>query len=211
MKKIVVSNKKVMVKVIALGVVLIASLSILAGCSSEYPLVNIANATEQRDSSTTLLSNTYKAAQSEGSPSYGVATLIGSGATVDITVTDYGYDPSVVIVPKGVETTFNFDIQGYSCALFIVMPQQSGYLDLRETTSVTQTLESDFIVTCSMGMYGFKVIVVDDLSDATISSVVEDIKNNSSDYSFQDNSSGYGSCGGGSGSSYCGNSNQWSY
>ncbi len=117
--------------------------------------------------------------------SIATATVKANKATVDIKVVAGGYEPSVVIVQRDVETEFRFDVQSLSCALDIVFPQQNDYFDLTKEPVVTVTPTEDFDIQCTMGMYGVTVLVVDDIASQETADLIQTIKDNPQAYSYE--------------------------
>lgn len=133
-----------------------------------------------------------------------VATLENNAASVVIPVEWFGYQPEVVIVPRGVETSFNFDLLEPSCASYVVFPQTGEVTDLTQSPVVTLVPDTDFTVQCSMGMYGMQVMVVDDLASAETQQLIASIQSNPDSYRFQGSGCAMGGQPGGQGGGCCG-------
>ncbi|MCL2756612.1 MAG: hypothetical protein FWD43_00830 [Coriobacteriia bacterium] len=115
-----------------------------------------------------------------------VATVSGGQATVQIKIGEvgYGYSPNVVIVQKDVPTDFVFTIINPSCATDVVFPQMRKSIDLTKNNIVTVTPQKDFTIECSMQMYGFFVLVVDDVKGSEVDRLLRDIENNPAKYMY---------------------------
>ncbi len=119
-----------------------------------------------------------------------VAEVSGETQSVTINTTGAGYEPKVVVVQKGVPASFEFNLQGRGCDQLIVFPQINKEIDLTKNPVVMVTPTEDFQVSCSMGMYGFQVKVVDDINAVDVNEIQNDIANNPSLYSTSGNSGG---------------------
>lgn len=90
------------------------------------------------------------------------ATMVKND-TVTITV-DGGYQPNVIEIPKGKETTLRFFRKDpSSCLEEVVLPDFKirKFLSLHETTpiSVTPKISGTFEISCGMNMFHGKIIV----------------------------------------------------
>ncbi|MDF2557876.1 MAG: heavy metal transporter [Bacillales bacterium] len=128
-------------------------------------------------------------------PVYGVATIANDKQSFEIDIDSSGYNPNVIIVQKGIETEFNFNIKANSCAIAVVFPQYQDVVDLSQNPEITFTPDKSFQFTCSMSMFGATVIVVDKLDEATIQQVKDEINANPSLYVFQSSGGGCACCG----------------
>lgn len=143
------------------------------------------------------------AAAPAAAPRVVVATQKGDTAQVDVNVVASGYDPAVIIIPRGVKTTFNFSLKENSCAQYVQFPLMSDAQDLSVNPSVVVTATKDFDFTCSMNMYGVKVRVVDDLKGPEVAAIKSQVKKDPASNTFQGSGCGMSS-GSGSGGGCCG-------
>lgn len=134
------------------------------------------------------------------------AQTTGAGSLVTIPVGRYGYEADALVVQRGVETQFQFDLKENSCAEEIFFPTLNQLVDLTQTPVVTLVPEQNFMLQCSMGMYGVPVFVVDDLDSAETQKLIDDIKANPGTYAFQGSgcAMGTGTAPGGQGGGCCG-------
>lgn len=132
-----------------------------------------------------------------------VATQKGDTAQVNVDVVASGYDPAVIIIPRGVKTTFNFSLKENSCAQYVQFPLMSDAQDLSVNSSVVVTATEDFDFMCSMSMYGVKVFVVDDLKGPEVAVIKDQVKQDPANNTFQGSGCGMSS-GSGSGGGCCG-------
>lgn len=123
-----------------------------------------------------------------------VAQVKKGVATVDINVVEDGYDSDVVIVEKGMETTFRFAVNAASCAQYVVFPQLSDSVDVASTKTVTITPTEDFDITCTMAMYGLKVRVVDDINGPAVDEIKQEVLSDPAANTFTE-SAGCACCG----------------
>jgi len=52
--------------------------------------------------------------------SFILASCSGASTTIDLTITDYHYEPDIFTVPAGQEITLNFDNQGFVSHQFVI-------------------------------------------------------------------------------------------
>ena len=120
-----------------------------------------------------------------------VATVEGGRATVELSIGaegfGVGYSTDVVIVQKNLVTDFVFTIRTRSCASDVLFPQLAKSVDLTANNTVTITPVEDFTVECSMQMYGFIVVVVDDINGTEVERLIKDIEDNPSTYTYFSN------------------------
>lgn len=123
-------------------------------------------------------------------PNFGISSVANDKQTVNVDIDSNGYNPNVIIVKKGIKADFHFNVKANSCATSVAFPQYQNAIDVSVNPDITITPTESFQFTCSMSMYGATVIVVDNLDDATIQRVKDDINANPSQYVFQ----GSGGC-----------------
>jgi plastocyanin domain-containing protein len=148
--------------------------------------------------STNVKNDTYLPIKVSETPEYQVetATVNGDIQEVNVKVTSAGYEPSFMIVQKGLKTNFNFDVTQASCAEYVVFPQLAGTVNLAKSKTVMVIPQTDFQFQCDMGMFGSTVFVVDDLNGPEVEQIKQAIKANPEDYVFQGSGCGGGCCGG---------------
>ncbi|MDF2535902.1 MAG: hypothetical protein K0R18_2061 [Bacillales bacterium] len=142
--------------------------------------------------------DTYLPIKVSESPKYQIetATLSGDIQEINVKLTSVGYEPSFMIVQKGLKTNFNFDVTQASCAEYVKFPQLTGTINLADSKTVMVTPQTDFQFQCDMGMFGSTVFVVDDLNGPEVEQIKQAVEANPKDYVFQGSGCGGGCCGG---------------
>ncbi len=100
------------------------------------------------------------------------------GQTADITVSENGYNPAVVVVQKGTKTKIRFVAEKLnSCNSVVSFPQYGGSLDLAAGRLETPYLEvsGDFYFQCGMGMLHGYVKAVDDIHKVDLEAVKREV------------------------------------
>ncbi|MCX7746552.1 MAG: sulfite exporter TauE/SafE family protein [Clostridia bacterium] len=113
---------------------------------------------------------------------------------VSFNVNDYGFSPAVIVMQKGVKTTFiiNGEQLNY-CNNQLVFPEYNAKMPLKDGENKIEFVpERDFTFSCWMGMLNGYVKVVDDINKVDL----DDIKSEIRDYKPAGGSAGGGCCGG---------------
>lgn len=110
----------------------------------------------------------------------GVAEVKDGYQEVVIDVDDNGYNPSVIVLQKGIQAKIKFNpLKLTSCNYVVVFPEYRGKLDLSVGQWETPLLNisTDFTFTCWMGMLNGYVRVVDDLRKVNVEEIKKEFKN----------------------------------
>jgi uncharacterized protein len=103
-----------------------------------------------------------------------LAKRTAEGQVVDVTVSDAGYAPAVVVVQKGVKAKIRFVAERLSaCNSVVSFPEYGGGLDLSKGNLETPYLDvtGDFTFQCGMGMLHGYVKAVDDIGRVDLQAV----------------------------------------
>jgi uncharacterized protein len=123
--------------------------------------------------------------------SIGIAQIVGDSQTAEVTVSDNGYTPAVIVLQKGVKAKIRFKVGRLSgCNSIVSFPEYQGSLSLAKGQLETPYLEvtQDFGFQCGMGMLHGYVRVVDDISRVDLNAVRKTVA------AYQPSSSGSSSC-----------------
>lgn len=109
----------------------------------------------------------------------GIAVLTEEGQYVEISITENGYNPSVIVLKKGVPATINFKAKTLTDEnRRIIMPSYNEYLEFDPGENPIKIADPliDFIFYSWKGEYGGYILVVDELEGMTKKKVARQIR-----------------------------------
>ncbi len=115
-----------------------------------------------------------------GSEFVGLAEIRNDIQEVVVTVDEYGYSPTVIVLQKGVQAKIRFNPKRLtSCNYLVLFPEYGGRLNLAAGQLETPllTISGDFTFRCWMGMINGYAKVVEDLTKVDIEGIKKQIEN----------------------------------
>lgn len=100
----------------------------------------------------------------------GIALIDNDGQNIDIKITENGYEPSIIVLKKGLSANLNFIGSELTKENYrVVMPSFNEYIEFKEGNNIINIPSPlvDFIFYSWKGEHGGYILVVDDLSNMT--------------------------------------------